>query len=735
MTSTHGGVFARLVAGGTATATAFAGLAIGLAAPAHAAVGVTTTVTDAAGNPVEGYVSAYLGQSDGSYYFEDGQYVADGRMNLPLEPGTYKFEFQSVDGTLAPEFYVDKPDLASADAVAVTGPTALAPVVLAAAPTATGRVVNAAGRPVRSGSVSLHAGGSFVSSARIERDGTFRVGAPLAGTYKLEIEASGYASEWYTDKTTEETADAITLGAAPLALGDIGVTRGGVLTGRLTNTAGTALERVRVEAYEDGSSYRAYTDLTDANGVFRIEGAREGVYKVRFSDPVGQFLGEWFADKADQASASELVLNGGATVAGIDAALADDPSFAVDPATIDMSGTVTDSAGAPVIGARVTAWNTPLKAGEERQATVAVTNRAGQYAFDDLDPASTGSSENQYKISVEDDLDREDGQYHRMSRWYGGAQSYSAADAAPVPAAGVNVVLPLTGGIAGTVSAATSTLSIDGVSVQMIEANDGPVTDGSFAYGSVEDDGTYDATALEPGKYKVLFLDGSFDDRFFGPEWYDNTNFANAEVITVESGKTVSGVDASLEEGMRALREPEIKGNPYLRGKVRATTGYWTLDGGTTYQYEWLVDDVVVGKSRTLKVTKKYKGERITLRVTATNDGITGTALATTQKIAKKPKVKISVKGAKASIVVKDKKVKAKKFKGKVVVQKIVREDEFGAPVYKKVGTAKLRDGKATVTIKKLVKGKNKLVFEVDLKGGKYGDATVAKTVKVKNKR
>jgi len=735
MMSTHGGAFARLVAGGAATATALAGFTIALAAPAHAApVGVTTTVTDASGNPVEGYVTAYLGQSDGSYFFEDAQYLADGRMNLPLEPGTYKFEFQSVDGTLAPEFYVDKADLPSADPVAITGPTALAPIVLGTAPTATGRVVNGAGRPVRSGSVSLHAGGSFVSSARIQRDGTFRVGAPLAGSYKLQVNPSGYASEWYTDKTTEETADAITLGAAPLALGDIGVVRGGVLTGRLTNTAGTALERVRVQAYRGTSTFASYTDYTDANGVFRIDGAQEGLYKLRFTDPVGQFLGEWFADKADQGSATELVLNGGATVAGIDAALADDPAFAVDPATVDLSGTVTDSAGAPVIGAQVSAWTTPLEARAESQESFAITNRAGQYAFTDLDPASTDSSENQYKIEVEDTLPREDAQYHRLTRWYGGAQSFSAANPAPVPAAGVNVVLPLTGGIAGTVSAESS-LSIDGVSVQMVEANDGPVTAGSFASGAIEDDGTYIATDLKPGTYKVLFLDGSFTDRFFGPEWYDNTNFANAKVITVTSGKTVTGVDATLEEGMRALREPEIKGNPYLGGKIRATTGYWTLDGGTTYQYAWLVDDAVVGQGRTLNVTKKYKGERITLRVTASNDGITGTALATTQRIAKKPKVTISVKGATASIVVKDKKVKAKKFTGKVVVRKIVREDEFGAPVYKKVGKAKLRNGKATVAIKKLAKGKNKLVFEITLKGGKYGDATVAKTVKVKKKR
>ena len=70
-----------------------------------------------------------------------------------------------------------------------------------------------------------------------------------------------------------------------------------------------------------------------------------------------------------------------------------------------------------------------------------------------------------------------------------------------------------------------------------------------------------------------------------------------------------------------------------------------------------------------------------------------------------------------------------------VIVRKIVREDEYGAPVYKKVGKAKLRNGKASLKLKKLSKGKNKLVFEIRLKGGKYGNAEVAKTVKVKRKR
>lgn len=579
---------------------------------------------------------------------------------------------------------------------------------------------------MRGGSVSLYTDSGFVSSARIERDGTFRIGASAVGSYKLRITPQGYAPEYYSDKTTLATADPIALGAAPVALGDIGVTRGAVLTGRVVNTPGTGLERVRATAISDTGFQ--YSDLSDANGVFRMEGVTEGIYKIRFTDPVGEYLGEWFNDKADEETADPLAVNAGATVSGIDAALANDPAAAVDPATVDLSGTVSDSADAPVIGARVIAWSTPLHEGDRRFQTEAISNRAGQYAFADLDAVSTGSSESQYKLEVSDSLEREEGQYARMSRWFGGAQSYGSASPAPVPAAGANITLPLAGGIAGTVTSG-SNLSTDGVYVQMVDAVDGPVSDGSLGYAEVEEDGTFSTEALTPGTYKVLFADASFD-RFFGPEWFNDTNFENAKVVTVTSGKTTGGIDATLEEGMRALRKPGIAGSPYLGGKVRATTGTWTLGSGTTYQYEWQVEDRVVGTGRTLKVAKSFKNERISLRVTASNDGTTGVALVQSQVIKKKPKVKITVKGKKASVAVSAKKVKAKKFRGTVVAKKIVRTDEFGAPVYKNVGKAKLRNGKAALSLKKITQGKNKLVFFVTLKGGKYGDAEVAKTVK-----
>ena len=45
------------------------------------------STVDAAGNYVEGHVTAYLGRSDGSYYYED-----NGTFDFALEDGAYKTE-------------------------------------------------------------------------------------------------------------------------------------------------------------------------------------------------------------------------------------------------------------------------------------------------------------------------------------------------------------------------------------------------------------------------------------------------------------------------------------------------------------------------------------------------------------------------------------------------------------------------------------------------------------------
>lgn len=728
--STQRGAFARLVAGGAAAATAIAGFTIGLAAPAHAApVGVTTTLTDPAGNGLDGDVVAYALQADGFYDFATSATVADGLVTINVEPGTYKFLFQDEDGLFQGEYYNDKQAFEEAEAVAVSGPLALSPVALAARATLAGQVVSPAGKPIEDARVEIYdaADDTYAGSAWTKADGTWAIGVD-AGSYKAYFAASGYAFEYYSNKPTLATADVVGAGAN---LGQVTLSRGSIVQGGVVNTAGVPLERAQAIVYTPGGS-EVGRDLTDATGNYRIEGVAPGSYRVQFTDPVGEYLSEWNADKADRATADAVEV-GVDTVVSVNAALAPDLAAAIDPATVDVSGFITDSSGAPVIGARVDAYDTPGDADKPDVEESAVSNRAGAYYFTDL----SETSETAFKLRATDSLQREEGQYHRIDRWFGGAQTYELASLVTKPAGEVNIALPLTGGIGGTVTS-ESDLPVQSTGVRFFDEKGNPLNESQVA--GVEDDGTYLSTNLVPGTYKVQFVDyaasafygDAGDVRAHAPEWYDNTSFAKAREITVKSGQTVAGIDAALSQDLRAFRKPEINGKPYLGGKVRAYPGVWSLDSGTTYRYEWLIGDTVVGTGDSYRLTKAAKNKRVTLRVTAENDTLKGVALVSSQAIQKKPKTKINVAGKKATVLVSAKKVKAKKFKGSVVAKKIVDTDEYGAPVYKKIGKAKLRNGKATLTLKKLTKGKNKLVFFITLKGGKYGDAEVAKTVKLK---
>lgn len=729
MSSNHRGAFARLVAGSVAAATAAAGFTVALALPASAApVAVTGILTDSAGNGIDGFVRATPiaadGSSSGTSTFS---VVADGQVALNVEPGAYKLFFSDEAGTYVSEYYNDKADFSTADVVQVAGPTALAPVALATRPLLTGKVVDAKGVPIKNASVTVYdaATNNRLTSVSTRADGAWVAGVSTGSTYKVEFSGNGYAAEFYNNKATLASADPVAPGSD---LGLTALSRGSIVTGVVTGAAGVPLERVRVRVYTGQNS--STSDLTDATGTYRVEGVLPGTVRVEFSDPVGEYLTEWNVDKTSYATADPVdvpVEN----VVTVNAGLAPDPQAALDPATIDVSGIVVDSSGAPVIGAEVSAFDTPADADDPRSVETAVTGRTGRFNFVDL----SETSEAEFKLRAADFLEREDGQYERLTRWTGNAQNYAAATVVAKPAANVAITMPLTGGISGTVTSA-SNLRVDNVSAEFFDDKSSAVVSG---YASVEDDGTFETTSLVPGTYRVHFTDfssggffNSVPDRFHAPQWYDDTTFEKAKKIVVKSGETVTGINATLSADLKAFRKPEITGKPYLGGKLRANPGAWSVESGTTYSYEWLVGSTVVGTGPTYKVTSAAKNKRVTLRVRADNGSLTGTALASSQVIKKKPKVKVSVKGTKAQVSVSAKKVKAKKFKGTVVARLVVGEDEFGAPVYKKIGKAKLRNGKASLTLKKLTKGKNKVVFEITLKGGKYGNATVTKTVKRK---
>lgn len=731
MISTNGGAFARLVAGGAAAATALAGFTIGLAAPAHAAVTISGSTIDTAGNYVDGRISVYkFSDEDGDGTVEPFEYdflpsvsTQGGAFDLNLEDGLYKLQFYPAfeSSELQTEYYRDKADLATADFITVAGAAQVLPAwTIESVPVTFGTVTTADGRPVDNAYVQAYAAddNSLLATDTTNSTGTFRIGSTEA--VKLRFSGSdpktrkALATEYYSDKADLASADAVAPGSN---VGTIVLAPGGSISGRVTSDAGAALHRVEVCAEFN-------CDYTDANGVYTIEGATTGAHELLFTDPIGEYVDEYYNNVAvDQygspvSDPTVVTVGPGQAVTGIDAALA--PSGKPAPTGVDISGTVRDQLGGVGVGYSVVAYNTPANPVDREVVARTISNRAGGYAFTTLDRIG---GETEFKIEVVGEDAREDGDFARRSIWTGQKYGYDTATAVTAAPQVIDFVQPVAGGVAGAITSEAGGVP-DYPQVAFYDA-DRTLAGGADEYNA---DGTYETRNLWPGEYTAMF-----GATRHVSEWWDNAVAAEAKTITVKPGQVVTGISAALAAGVKAVERPTIKGDAWVGKTLRLDKGVWTQMADNEFTYEWLVKGVVVATGPSLELTKKNLGDKVTGRVTNDLGFTQGQAVTkATYKVGYKPKVKAKVSKKSAAITLKVKPLKAKKVKATVTVFEIVGTKKNGDDKLKKLGKGKIKKGTGKVTFKKaLGKGKHKLVFTVKGKG-KVGSGDITKKVKIK---
>ena len=736
MKTSFRGAGRRLVATGAAAALSVAGLSIGIAAPAHAAATVSGNTIDAAGNYVDGFVSVYRvfdEDGDGTVEPDEGEYLDDasvvtrgGAFDLTLDDGAYKLAFFPFSNysELQDEYYRDKADFATADVITVAGAAQTLPAwTIDAIPTVTGTVATTDGRPVQGATVTAYAAddGSFLAQDQTSANGAFKVGAAEA----VKLQFSGFdsvtgkmlAMEYYSDKADLATANAVSPGAN---IGIVTLAPGGSISGRITSDAGAPLYRAL--ACADGNC-----DYTNVNGDYTIEGVSTGANTVYFSDPLDEYLPEYFnnvaVDEFGGPVAAPTIVNvgPGAAVMGINAGL----TLKSKPALsgVDLSGVVRDQLGGIGIGYEVSAWTTPADPRDATEVATTMSNRAGRYAFNTLDRIG---GETEFKIVVQGESAREDGEFARRTIWSGQKYGYDTAVAVTaVPARTLDFVQPVAGGIAGAVTSEAGGVPEDPWVAFLNE-------DGDFVGAGDEEfaaSGAYGTRSLWPGEYKV-----QFGGARHVPEWWDDTVFAEAETVTVSPGQVVTGISGVLAKSVKAVERPTIEGNPWVGKTLTLEKGVWTVMADTQFTYEWLINGVVVATGPTLKLTKSNLGDKVTGRVTNDAGFTQGQALTEeTFKVGYKPKVKAKVSKESASITLKAKPLKTKKVKATVTVFEIVGVTKNGDDKLKKLGKTKIKKGKGVVNFKKaLSKGKHELVFRVKGKG-KVGSGDFSKKVKIKN--
>lgn len=296
----------------------------------------------------------------------------------------------------------------------------------------------------------------------------------------------------------------------------------GTIAGTVTDEiSGLPLEGVLVTAH-DVSAGGTYAVTTAADGTYSIP-VPAGWFVVIFADHVGSHVAEsWDNMPAIIDYATFFEVSAGESVTGIDAALA--PGGTV-------SGVVTDTSGEPLEGVCVS-----VHAGEYPSWGGGCTDASGFYRTTGL-PAG-----DKYTVWFQD----ENGPH--ISQVYDGV-TWGSPGATPVSVTvgnettGINAAMVRGGTFSGVVTDAQSGAPIEGATVYVYGAN------GEW-FGGRETDatGAYRTQGLEAGSYMLRF-GGTYATGHFTEYYDDAPDQASAQVLGVELGEDVTGIDAALQLG------------------------------------------------------------------------------------------------------------------------------------------------------------------------------------------
>jgi hypothetical protein len=257
-------------------------------------------------------------------------------------------------------------------------------------------------------------------------DGNYKIPGLQANWYSVSFEQEGrknYVAQWYRFAAHREDALGVQVGPDQEVTGiDAELETGGQITGRVTDVeTGSPIEFVEVCAPQIDSVEEIRTihcDRTDSEGNYTVQALATGLYKIEFGTTPGNlnqvnYIHQYFPGKSRWDEAEVRSISAGDTLPGVDAAL---------QRGVEISGTVTEASGAPVVGqTRICA----LDAGSEAIVQCAPPEKDGVYRIAGLPFGS-------YKVSFGVDVEEEPGLVLHpdgfLPQYYNGKPTFAAAD-------------------------------------------------------------------------------------------------------------------------------------------------------------------------------------------------------------------------------------------------------------------------------------------------------------------
>ena len=151
-----------------------------------------------------------------------------------------------------------------------------------------------------------------VESTTTDSNGDYTFTGMADGNYKIRYWdfAGRFAKGYYSSQPTNKTADLINVAGNSAATADqeLSPRNGGAIAGRiLEDGTGTPIVDVTAQVYSVTDGYVG-ANRTGANGYFNVADLPPGDYTVRFVDPSGAFVSEWWQNRSSGFNADPVTV-------------------------------------------------------------------------------------------------------------------------------------------------------------------------------------------------------------------------------------------------------------------------------------------------------------------------------------------------------------------------------------------------------------------------------------------
>jgi Tol biopolymer transport system component len=376
-----------------------------LAPPVVVATTISGVVTDTSGTPLGGIHVVAYGETSSTtrdaYTAADGTYAIQG-----LVTDSYHVQFVDPSGTHTEEWWDDRPDGPSSNAIAVNHGDAIGGINAALAVPAppvtsiSGVVTDESGVPLAGIEVSAY-GNTSGGGATTAADGSYTISNGIvADSYRVQFfdPARLYTTEWWNDHDVQGAGNIVTTVFGQASTGINATLSQTSVSGIVTNSSGQPLAGIQVEAY---GNFATGSAITGADGSYTMTGLSTDTYRVQFYDPNYVYSRDWWNNQVDYSSATPLAVVKGTATTSIDSVLQQ----------TTISGVVTNGPGQPIPGIQVSAYGAASNG-------FAVTGADGSYTM-------TGLTTDTYKVSFYDPGSN-------AIEWWNEKPDFSSATAVPL---------------------------------------------------------------------------------------------------------------------------------------------------------------------------------------------------------------------------------------------------------------------------------------------------------------